>query len=444
MNTEKYHNQSERGQVIVILSIAIVGLLGFAALALDGGMLYSDRRHAQNAADTSSLAGATSAAIFMRVNDEDYKYDNFFCYSDPSLKTLAESEAITAGINRAASNDYTIDSDISDHHGVTTECISEDKGSYIDKHFDVITQITRETTSNFAHLVFSGTLTNEVEAIARVYPPAPLGFGHAIVSLNNSPCSGNQNGVIFSGSSETQITGGGVWSNGCLTGNGSEFTVNVDDGDVGYAGESTGTLGNISPPPQHHPNEIPSFATKAQPPDCSGLPNRKAPHGKSATLKPGIYDRIQWTSGDLTLESGLYCITGSQGVTVNGGSLTGIGVTIYLENGGMTVDGNVEPVDLEAPPESPDPSPAIPGMLIFLAPGNTNTVKLTGNSDSFYLGAIYAPDGDIYISGTSDTNPTFNTQLIAENVEVSGGASIDINFLDEENYMKPPVLDLQK
>ncbi|MFQ5922879.1 MAG: pilus assembly protein TadG-related protein [Anaerolineales bacterium] len=35
-----------------------LGMVGFAALALDGGMLCAERRHAQKAADASTLAAA--------------------------------------------------------------------------------------------------------------------------------------------------------------------------------------------------------------------------------------------------------------------------------------------------------------------------------------------------------------------------------------------------
>jgi len=34
--------------------------------------------------------------------------------------------------------------------------------------------------------------------------------------------------------------------------------------------------------------------------------------------------------------------------------------------------------------------------------------------------------------------------LIGNNVEVSGGATIDINFNDDENFEQPPYLDMQK
>mgnify|MGYP006304478977 FL=1 len=64
-NFLEHDPRGEHGQVLALIAVGIVGLMGFAALALDGGMLLSDRRHAQNAADTSSLAGASGAATYM-------------------------------------------------------------------------------------------------------------------------------------------------------------------------------------------------------------------------------------------------------------------------------------------------------------------------------------------------------------------------------------------
>lgn len=439
-NQELKGKKGEEGQVLVFLAICFVVLLGFAALAIDGGMLYTDRRHAQNAADAASLAGGSSAAHFMRAHN--INYNAFICGTGGTVSTQYAAE--TAAISQAALCDYVIDNDISDKHGVTVACAINDLGSYEDKHLDVITKITRDTATNFAHLVYTGPLRNEVEAIARIYPPAPLAFGKAIIALNASDCSGNNNGVIFSGSSATTVTGGGVWSNGCLVGNGTSFTVTVNNGGVGYAGVSSGTLTNINPSPQHIPSPLPGYSTIVNEPDCSSLPNRTVPGGGDTTIQPGVYDQIKWTGGALTLSPGLYCVTGSKGVEINGGSMVGDGITIFLTSGGVTINGNVSPVDLRAPEETPDPSPAVPGILIYLANGNTNTVSVTGNSTSFYLGTVYAPDGDLFFSGSSGTNPTFNTQLIGNNVEVSGGATIDINFNDDENYEMPPYMDLLK
>ncbi|NOQ40705.1 MAG: hypothetical protein GQ562_10355 [Anaerolineales bacterium] len=433
-------HRGEEGQVLAFLAIVLVVLLGFAALALDGGMLFSDRRDAQNAADSASLAGGSAAAYYMRTNN--INYNAFICGTSGTLSTEASAEI--EAINRAASNDYVIDNDLSDKHGVSVNCEIVDMGSYLDKYFDVTTKITRDTTTNFAQLVYDGPLRNEVEAVTRVYPPAPIAFGKAIIALNESSCSGNSNGIVFSGSSTTTVTGGGVWSNGCLTGDGASFNVTVNNGGVGFAGSSTGTLTNINPAPEYIPSTLPDHSTIVGEPDCSGLPNRTVPNVGDATLEPGIYSKISWTGGALTLNPGLYCITDSQGINMNGGEVQGDGVTIFLLAGGVIINGNVSPVDLRAPEESPDPSPAVPGILFYLANGNSNTISITGNSTSFYLGTVYAPDGDLFFSGTSGTNPTFNTQLIGNNVEVSGGATIDINFNDDENFEQPPYLDMQK
>ena len=55
-------NSSEKGQALIIITFAAVGLFAFAALAIDGGMVFSDRRHSQNASDTAVLASALARA----------------------------------------------------------------------------------------------------------------------------------------------------------------------------------------------------------------------------------------------------------------------------------------------------------------------------------------------------------------------------------------------
>ena len=128
------HQRSESGQVIVFLALCFVVLLGFSALAIDGGMLYSDRRHAQNAADAASLAGGSGAAYYMRMNN--VNYNAFICGTQGA--NLTGDAAELAAINNGVLNDYVLDADISDDHGVSINCEITDLGSYDDKHIDVI------------------------------------------------------------------------------------------------------------------------------------------------------------------------------------------------------------------------------------------------------------------------------------------------------------------
>ena len=87
----KQHKPSERGQALVMIAFAILGLLALTALSIDGGNVYSDRRNAQNAADTAVLATALSM-----IRNPD----------DASSDWVVSKQA---GLNRAADNGYAND-----------------------------------------------------------------------------------------------------------------------------------------------------------------------------------------------------------------------------------------------------------------------------------------------------------------------------------------------
>jgi Flp pilus assembly protein TadG len=55
-------NQNERGAVSVIVAILLVTLLGFVAIAVDVGVIYSERAQLQSGADASAIAMAQKCA----------------------------------------------------------------------------------------------------------------------------------------------------------------------------------------------------------------------------------------------------------------------------------------------------------------------------------------------------------------------------------------------
>lgn len=55
--------RKESGQTLVHVALMMVVLLGFLALAIDVGLLYSERRRMQNAADAGALAGAREICL---------------------------------------------------------------------------------------------------------------------------------------------------------------------------------------------------------------------------------------------------------------------------------------------------------------------------------------------------------------------------------------------
>lgn len=430
-------NTSERGQTLIIIVLSMAVLTGFTALALDGGKLFADRRLAQNAADASTLAGGAQAALVM--DNLHIFHDSFDCSAESIQKV--EQAAISTAIQQAADNDFTIDDDISDHHGVVVQCVIDDSRGYLDKYLDIILQMTVTTQTNFAHLVFDGEARNEIEAIVRVRPRSPLYYGLGIVGLNRDLCQADQNGVVFGGLSYTYLDTGGIFSNGCLAGIGDDYRAEAPEG-ISFVEEASGTLTGFTPHPQQVPDPLPEQSFLIPPPDCSSLPSHGT-HVGSGEIEPGIYDRIELHTGSLTLQPGLYCITGdTKSFVATGGELHGSGVTLYFPNGGLKISGEVKPLDLKAPYTGA--SPEIPGVAIYAAQDNDSLISLKGNSVSSYVGLVYAPNGDIHLAGESGTEPTFNTQFVGKNIQITGDANIEIKHDDRFLYSLNPTINLQK
>ncbi len=87
--------RNEDGQAMVMVALMMVVILGFSALAIDGGRLYIARSKMQNAADAAALAGAqdlpnASTAINTAV---DFAEDNEVLPSNTIVVTPYDSNA---------------------------------------------------------------------------------------------------------------------------------------------------------------------------------------------------------------------------------------------------------------------------------------------------------------------------------------------------------------
>ncbi len=429
---KKIFKQKSRGQIIVILAGVLVVLLGFTALAIDGAMVYSDRRYAQNAADAAALAGAGMAAEYME--NSNVRYETFNCSNTDVLGAIAYGE--NKAIDRAASNNFIMDDDISDNMGVEITCHYIYLGSFYDEYLDVRVKLTADTSTSFAQLFYSGDMVNQVESVVRVHPRTNLGMGNAIASLGHDCSTG---GLTAHGNVDVHTTGAGIFSNSCMDFNGSALSVTADDplgaGIRYYSTMSTSGHPYIDPFPTQSPNRLKVYDVGA--PDCASLPFRGSAT-TSGTYLPGRYTSIGGNGQkNFVLQPGLYCLTGNLGM--NNGSLTGHGVTFYFTgSGSYDVAGNVE-VHLTAP--MGDDPPAMRGMLMYIA--GTGSVNAQGNANSVYTGTIYAPYGSIEAGGNSDLG-SIDGQLIGKKVSVGGTSDIAINFGSDQNYQIPASLDVMQ
>ena len=92
---------SSRGQIIVIVALAMTALLAAVALVIDGGNAYAQQRRTQNGIDATSEAGATQLArklVGVPITDAD-------------VKTAIDASALANEVTRVESMEYT------DHDG---------------------------------------------------------------------------------------------------------------------------------------------------------------------------------------------------------------------------------------------------------------------------------------------------------------------------------------
>lgn len=435
--------RSESGQAFVILVFVLVGVIGFTALAVDGGMLYAERRRAQNAAD----AGALAAALAMTQSQNLY----------------------VAALDRSAGNGYVTSWGPCDPAGYdcslgtgarwTVEVTNPPRtGDFAGDPDYIRVVIASEVEGAFAHLVFDGGLQTTVEAISRVWPPQDIVPGYALYGATKTECKG----LWFSGTGDTMITGGSVFSNS--EANSKSCQSGVQDG--------TGAI-SVSPPPQNiqvvgnfdlggsgsvDPLPVvegaPQDRVRPVPtPDCGGpgmLDNGKVSvnAGQSVELQPGRYESISFrANANLELLPGMYCIYGSKGFAGSGGSISGSGVMIYLETGPFDLGGN-SLVALLAEQNSGvlvDPSHNDwRGMLVYADPSNTSEVKITGNTGTTYTGTFYALSSDCTINGTGDNIGLLSSQLICNKVKITGTAQVNIDYEQDEVYSLPPAIDLAR
>ncbi|HSM70900.1 MAG TPA: pilus assembly protein TadG-related protein [Anaerolineales bacterium] len=399
---KKITKNNERGQALVIIALAAVALFAFAALAIDGSNVFSDRRHAQNAADTSAMAAALT-----KIRNGTWEAD---------------------GLARAASNGYD-DNGTSNEVSIYSPPID---GIYAGNSQYVQVKIISHVNTFFARVIGIPQVTNRVEAVTRAMPSAitPLFGGNAVVGLAPHDCKA----VVYQGNANTTVTGSGIFANSdCAD---AAFFNNSSSADLTVP--CLTSVGGIT----YNPGSVnvsggcisSGAAPYPYPPENFYLPNVVCPTGGSQsgnTLNPGTYSGQFPPSGVTVLSSGVYCVNGDFRVNANQ-TLTGNGVFIVMQSGDVFFNGSAT-INLSAipGPMNPDTNP-YGGLLIYMPMSNSGNITINGNSGSSFTGTILAPSADIAISGTGGTG--FHGQIIGYTVDLSGTSDTSIVYNNNDNW----------
>ena len=458
----------ERGQALVLIALAAIALFAITGLAIDGSSKFSDRRHAQNAADTAALAAALEKTNRLTADEP-----NEVCSTSNTPPYTPFCDAIIKKAwDRAKDNGY--DGMLSNN----VEVFSPPKsGPYTGNMAYLQVVITSDVDTYFMRVVGINQSQNIVQASAISGKGGTLGDGAMLISYDPDPgCSsgvGSGGGSFdISGSGTVKLNGGGIFVNSdevcgftapncpdlqISSGSGinsAAHTDNIDQQDC------TGKVPPISPAPEHlnqNPVIIPDDLTWPDvPPECGfsaptpTMLGTDPDDGKEEWLiYPGFYVNFPQASlvtnkSHIYMQSGVYCIDPPMNqdlswspvdfVSLNGSTdpsknkyhvYNPNGVTLYIKKGGgFTINANNQTY-LDAPT-----SGDYGGYLIILEGerASIESCSITGGSDIDINGMIFAPYCNITVNGGSESTAAINAQLLGWDLKIDGNNMINFKY----------------
>ena len=404
----------ENGQALIVIALAAVVLFGFAALAIDGSMKFSDQRQAQNAADTSALAAALA-------------------------RTRGQSYA-TIGQTRATSNGYNNNGTTNIVEITTT---ATPTGACPGTGMDIQVKITSYVKTTFARVVWSGwdKFKNVAYATARscdVFKSGggPLYAGSSIYATRTTACGNgvNDKAIYVGGSSQIQLWGGGMGSassdGGCLHFKGGEAQFKLTEtspktcAEIDTAAPSGGTFNSVKG--QDGCGKVNYGVTFPAPPADLGITCATTATKTGSTLSPGNFTGTFPGAGVTTLQPGTYCVNGD--FTLNGGAnLSGSGVTIVLNTGGIKWNGSMT-LNLSGPTSGP-----YKGLTIYAPPSNTSQMTMNGSSNVTLTGTLLAQNAPCDFVGSGQIQKV-TLQMICYTWQMNGSADVQIMYDPDKLY----------
>lgn len=405
------------GQVLVLVTLGIVVLLGFAALAVDVGQLWSVRRHMQTAADAAAVAGAIA---------------------------VRNGNAATAAADSVAQSNGFTDSSIDASSTVTVTVNHPPLSGPYNGNSNYVEVIVSQPQPSFflGALGYSSTgvsvrsVASSVNGPACLYALDPTLSG--AVTIGGTSAATLSCGAIIDSSSTTALVsnGGGTLtaSNIGVDGNysGSGFTPTPITG-VAPAPDPLAYLQEPTPGACTYTNVHAGTNGAASQYPCQGNPG-------ATCLNPGTYCGGIQVSGNnpVIFSSGVYILEGGMKVTATNANISGSGVMFYNTQTASypysQIDlGGSETANLSAPTSGDCtlsvPSTGCAGILFFQdrsIPTSARGSNITGSSSSTFNGAIYFSTTSVSFSGSSGSGGY--TIIVADTVSVSGTSVLSDNY----------------
>jgi hypothetical protein len=412
------------GTIVLLVAVVLTGLLGVAAIALDGGLLQDNKRQVQAGADIAALAGAGQL------------FANYPAIIASSYTTADPGGAAAAAAQTAATaNSYTNDGT----NSKVTINVPPQSGPFKGTIGYIEVIITYNQPRYFSTIWGSTRLPVTGRAVAR---GRWVGSGDGIIVLDpvvqDALNAGGNGTLVVTGGAKVIVDSSNAASAARATGGGN-FTANEFDITGGANGTFNGTVNTGTLP---IPDPLAYLPAPTQPP-AGTMTKKNIPGGGTAyTFTPGYYNNLpNFTNGDtVTLQQasagndGIYYISG--GFTSNGANIvmdpnTSGGVMIYnapsnnSNSQGISIQGNSSgTIDITALTSGP-----YAGILFWQQRTAAQTMSITGNGNFTMTGTFYAANANLSVTGNGTA--TIGSQYISRTVTFGGGGTTTINYSDK-------------
>jgi hypothetical protein len=410
---------SEAGQVLLLVTLAIVVLIGSLALATDVGYWRYVKRNMQKAADAGAIGGATEL-IYNPGNID------FGAKRDTSQNGFTHNvEGVIVTVNRPPLSGPHKDLPNADHY--VEVIIEQDQPTFFAKIFNKTSQKV------IARAVAYGGLKENTHSDGCIFALDPEGGPSFHVGGQNTSVVADNCGIVvnsnsdncallIAGNSTVQAEGISVVGDSCVEGANTVVDPAPEEG----ASPASDPLSYLVPPT--------GYSTSC-PPERTNVNIGNAEEA-ATPLQPGVYCggiRITGSSLTVNFEPGLY-ILHNGGFDMHSGNSTLLGHDVTFYNTGDTDYGaivinanagtNLSATDHLATSGVGDPA-SVPGVLFWQDVNNDKEATFNGNSETLLEGAFYLPGADVKFDGGNSTETGY-AMVVAQNIKFTGSATFYI------------------
>lgn len=418
----------ETGQALVLTVLSMTVLIGFAGLAIDVGLLFRAKRHAQAAADAAAIAGATNLL-----------YTASGVTAKAAGKAASSANGITDGVNGASVtvNVPPVNGPNAGGAGFAEAIVMQPNPTIFMAAFSAM----------FANNDNLGTVSVGARAVAGTPGPSD---SCVIVTNPTASDAMHLQGSFTVTAAKCGVTVDSNDANALyFTGAGGTLTA----GSISVHGEDGGQTGDATPAPILHapPVSDPLKLEGPVPPTgCTSIDS------SSTTVTgnyagPGAGNAVCFTKAitlkNVNLGNGIYVFENGMTLSGNvttvtttvdvGGTNVPSGATLDIYGGSMGIDTNTV-LNLTAPAVG-----STKGIALMEPPTNSSEMQIQfGNATGSLTGILYAPSAELYLQdsgGDKSGGISLTTDLIV-NTLYDKTATLTINGYSQTYPTVTPLL----